>query len=109
MGLAVRAFALVIGFGPGLAQHALPGEVIKRLAPGIDTGPPAAYPPEGSALEQDRCRTRERSDAGGARVARAVLAPLRQQPRRQPSPGSWQAGEHDAIGMLGKELLDGLG
>src|SRR5258708_33948247 len=104
MGLAVRAFALVIDFGPGLAQHALPGEVIKRLAPGIDTGPPAAYPPEGSALEQDRGRTRERSDAGGARVARAVLAPLRQQPRRQPSPGPRQAAYTAAIRMPGQQL-----
>jgi hypothetical protein len=82
---------------PRVALDTLAGELVEHIAQGLAAR--AAHPraAEGAALKDDRRAPRQGLHAGSAGVAQAVLAPFRQEARRNPGAHPRQAGEESAI------------
>jgi len=104
--LPVAPLAVIVGQGPGLFLRALPGELLQGVAQGLVAGVTAMRFGEGATLKGHRRRAGQSLDAGRVGVAPPLIAPFRQQPRRQPRPGPREARAGPAVGMQPKKAGD---
>ena len=104
--LALPPLALVVGQRPRLFLGALPGELLQGVAQRLVTGVAPMRFSEVAALKGHRRGASQGLDAGRAGVAPPLIAPFRQQSRRQPLSGPREAREGPAIGMQPKKARD---
>jgi hypothetical protein len=74
MALALSPLALVILLGPGFLERTLPGELVQRIAPELDSAQAAMGFLIRPALEENRRRASQSLQNAGIRVSAAVIA-----------------------------------
>ena len=99
VGLAELALALIIGLSPRFLKRTLPGKLEERITQGFDAGMPLMDRGMFAALKGNRRGPSQRLDTGSRRIARVVIAPLRQETGRKTLARPWKPAEDGLIRM----------